>query len=166
MSTRNRLLAVAGLGLAITLLTAACQAPQPASLTSSDETALRGVFEKAVTSARANDWATFVTVFAEDAQYHPPGNPPVVGPEAIRKWAESGPRLEAIEFENVQFAGAGAYAYGTSTIKMTAQGSPEDTGKQLVVLRRDGVGKWLVVAVSWNSNQPPPAQTAAAAPGN
>src|SRR5262249_52475213 len=102
MPTRNRPLAFVGLGFALTWLIAACQAPQPATLSSSDETALRAIFEKVVTSARANDWASFVTVYAEDVKYQPPGSPVLIGPEAIRKWAESGPRIAAIEFENVQ----------------------------------------------------------------
>lgn len=152
MSRRTHPLAFVAAGLAIALL-AACQAPQPSTLSSADETAVRGIFEKAAMSARANDWASFITVFSDDVQYHPPGSPPLVGPDAIRKWGESGAKIEAIEFENVQVWGAGVYAFGTSTMKITTQGSPEDVGKQLVVLRRAGVGKWEVVAVSWNSNQ-------------
>jgi ketosteroid isomerase-like protein len=142
---------------AIALLLAACQAPQPAALSTEDETALRGVFEKAVTTARANDWAAFASMFSEDAQYHPPNHEPVIGREAIQKWGESGPKIEAIEFPNVQVWGAGMYAYGTAGYKITAQGAPEDVGKQLVVFRRAGVNKWDVVAVSWNSNLPAPA---------
>ena len=146
---------------AIALLTGACQAPQPATLSTADEATLRGVFEKAVTTARANDWASFASMFSEDAQYHPPNQPAVIGREAIQKWGESGPKIEAIEFPNVQVWGAGVYAYGTAGYKITAQGMPEEVGKQLVVFRRGGVGKWDVVAVSWNSNQAPPAAAAA-----
>jgi ketosteroid isomerase-like protein len=134
-------------------------------LSTEDETALRGVFEKAVTTARANDWAAFASMFSEDAQYHPPNQPPVIGRDAIQKWGESGPKIEAIEFPNVQVWGAGMYAYGTAGYKITVQTAPEEIGKQLVVFRRAGVNKWEVVAVSWNSNMPaapapPPAQPA------
>jgi ketosteroid isomerase-like protein len=159
--TYPHLPSLGGIACAAALLIGACQAPQPATLSTEDEAALRGVFEKAVTTARANDWASFASMFSDDAQYHPPNQPPVIGREAIRKWGESGPRIEAIEFPNVQVWGAGLYAFGTAGYKMTAQGAPEDVGKQLVVFRRGGVGKWDVVAVSWNSNQP---ATAAAAP--
>src|SRR6185437_16759721 len=87
---------------AIALLIGACQAPQPATLSTEDEATLRAVFEKAVTTARANDWASFASLFSEDAQYHPPNQPAVIGREAIQKWGESGPKIEAIEFPNVQ----------------------------------------------------------------
>jgi ketosteroid isomerase-like protein len=168
MPTRNGPLAVIAFGCAVTALLVACQAPQPSALSSSDETALRAIFEKAVTTARANDWASFAALLSEDAQYHPPNQPPVIGREAVQKWGESGPKIVAIEFPDVQVWGAGAYAYGVAGYRMTAQGAPEEVGKQLVVFRRDGVGKWLVVAVSWSSNQPPIAASSlpSAAPGN
>lgn len=158
----RRTLALAAAAVAIGLLIAACQAPQPSTLSSTDEAALRAIFEKAVTSARANDWARFATMFSDDAAYYPPNTPPVIGREAIQKWGESGPKIEAIEFPDVRVWGGGLYGYGTAGYRITAQGSPEDIGKQLVVFRREGVGKWQVVAVSWNSNQPP--QPAAATP--
>jgi ketosteroid isomerase-like protein len=156
MTRRTRPPALAAAASAITLLLAACQAPQPATLSTEDEAALRSVFEKAVTTARANDWASFASMFSEDAQYHPPNHSPVIGREAIQKWGEGSPKIEAIEFPNVQVWGAGVYAYGTAAYKITAQGAPEDVGKQLVVFRRDGVDKWQVVGLSWNSNLPVP----------
>ena len=162
MTRRTHALALVAAGFAIGLLIAACQAPQPATLSSTDETALRAIFEKAVIAARANDWPAFAALFSDDAQYHPPNSATVVGREAIQKWGESGPKIEAIEFPDVRVWGAGIYAYGTAGYKITAQGAPEDSGKQLVVFRRDGVDKWQVVAVSWNSNLPAPAAAQAA----
>jgi ketosteroid isomerase-like protein len=166
MTTRKHPLAFVAGGFAVALLLAACQAPQPSTLSSTDEATVRAIFDKALASARANDWATFVTLFADDVKYHPPGNPPLTSPEAIRKWAESGPPIAALDFEDVQVWGAGVYAYGTSTMRITRQGSAEDVGKQLAVFRRDGVGKWVVVAVSWNSNQSPAAAPLAATSSN
>jgi len=160
MTGRTHPLALACAASAFALLLIACQAPQPATLSSDDETELRAVFEKVVTSARANDWAGFASVFSDDAQYHAPNQAPVIGREAIQKWAESGPRIEAIEFPDVKVWGAGVYAYGIAGYKWTLHGLPEEVGKQLVVFRRDGVDKWQVVAVSWNSNQPPAAPAA------
>lgn len=154
MTRRKHRLALVAAAFVIGLQISGCQAPQPAALSSEDEAALRGVLEKAVTTARANDWAGFASMFSDDAQYHPPNQPAVVGREAIQKWGESGPKIEAIEFPNVRVWGAGLYAFGTADYKITAQGAPEEVGKQLVVFRRGGVGKWDVVAVSWNSNQP------------
>ena len=69
MTRRTHALALVAAGFAIGLLIAACQAPQPATLSSADETALRAIFEKAVIAARANDWPAFAALFSDDAQY-------------------------------------------------------------------------------------------------
>jgi ketosteroid isomerase-like protein len=149
------------------LLITACQNRSHASFGDEDEAAVRAIFDTAVKSARANDWTAWSAVLADDVIYHPPHTPAIHGREAVLKWANALPHVDAIDFQNVQVWGDGDIAYGVSDVTMTIHGLPPDTGKQVAVMRRSADSKWKVVVVSWNSDLPmPTASEPAAAAGN
>lgn len=127
-------------------------------LSKQDVATLEGTFGTVVRLVRANDWAGWAALYAEDAVFHPPNGPAVRGRAAIRKWGDAFPPVEACDFSNVEVSGEGNVAYGTSGYTLTIKGLPPDNGKQLVVFRR-GTSGWQVVAVSFNSDLPVPGQT-------
>ncbi|MBI4664606.1 MAG: nuclear transport factor 2 family protein [Verrucomicrobia bacterium] len=116
------------------------------------------MFNATVKLLRAGDWAGWAAQYAEDAVFQPPNGPAVRGRKDIRKWGDAFPPIEAFGFSNVQVSGEGNFAYGMSAYTLTLKGLPPDTGKQLVVFRR-GTNGWQIVAVSFNSDLPLPAQT-------
>jgi uncharacterized protein (TIGR02246 family) len=144
--------ALAAIGLAV--LAAACQPAAP-SFTPEDEAAVRSLFDTVVSSIRAGDFAAWAAQFADSAEFLPPNGPRVVGRAAIEAWGRAHP-AEEFDFSDVAVVGAGNLAYATSAMTIKLPGLPVDTEKQLVVLRRGADGAWQVVAVSVNSDLPPP----------
>jgi len=127
------------------------------SLSQEDVTALEVLTGTAARLIRAGDWAGWAALYAADAVLHPPNGAAVRGRDAIQKWGEAFPPVEALEFSDVQVFGEGNVAYVTTAYALTIRGLPPDTGTQLGVCRR-GVGGWQVVAVSFNSDLPLPGQ--------
>ena len=154
MRTRSRLAGIA----AVASVIVGCQAAAPAELTEQDQASIRGMFDATVGYIRAGDWAVWAGQYSEDAVLHPPNAPMVNGREAIQAWGEAFPPVQELSFSNIQVSGQADLAYGTCAYSMTLEGSPPDTGKQLVVFHRDASGEWEVVAVSFNSDLPVPEQ--------
>lgn len=140
------------LAASLVVLTA-CQARQP-EFTAEDESTVRGMFDSTVANIRAGDWTTWSRQFAEDAVLQPPNAQPVTGRAAILTWGSAFPSVEEFSFSDVQVAGDGNMAYGTSNFVLKVQGAPADTGKQLIVFRRSADGTWEIPAGSFNSNLP------------
>ncbi|MGI9077772.1 MAG: YybH family protein [Gemmatimonadaceae bacterium] len=139
-----------------------CQAG-PAKFTAEDETAVREMFDSTVANIRAGDWATWSQQFSENAVLQPPNAKPVTGRAAILAWGQVFPPVEEFSFSDVQVAGDGNMAYGTSGYVLKLQGAPADSGKQLVVLRRSTGGSWEIPAVSFSSDLAMPAPSPSAA---
>lgn len=135
-------------------LAAGCAtAPQ---FTAQDETVVREMFDSAVMWIRSANYAAWAGQFAEAAVFLPPDGPAVTGRVAIRAWAEQMPKVDELDFSNVEVRGEGNFAWGTSRIVLKYAGMPAaDTAKQLVVFHRDPMASWQVVALSFNSNLPP-----------
>lgn len=127
------------------------------SLSQEDVTALEVLTGTVARLIRAGDWAGWAALYAADAVLHPPNSAAVRGRDAIQKWGEAFPPVEALEFSDVQVFGEGNVAYVTTAYALTIRGLPPETGKQLGVVRR-AIGGWQVVAVSFNSDLPLPGQ--------
>ena len=137
---------------------------QAAEFSAQDAAAVRKLFDDTVRYIRANNWTAWAGQWSEDAVLQPPNAPGVKGRTAILAWGQAFPPIETLSFSNVQVWGDRNLAYGTSAYALTIKGSPPDSGKQLIVFRRSPSGKWEVVAGSFNSDVPVPAQTQVAAP--
>jgi ketosteroid isomerase-like protein len=139
------------------MLAIGCAAPPPAApvFTPEDEAAVAAAFEQTVVDFRAGDFANWASRFSDDAVFHAPNAPAVVGRAAIQAWSEAMPAIEAVEFTNVRVWGDGNVAWGVSDYALTLQGMPSDRGKQLAVLKRTN-GVWQTVAVSFNTDLPMP----------
>ena len=146
------------------LVATGCQ-PSPAGFTEQDIATVRGMFDAAVRSSLAEDYATWAAQFSEDAFLQPPNAPTVKGREDIQAWREAFPALEELTFSNVQVWGEGNLAYGTSDYALKLKDGPRDSGKQLVVFRRAQGGQWQVVGGSFSSDLPVPGpETMSASP--
>ena len=149
------------------LLLGACSTPprgpdtQAAdTLTAQDVAALRQIAERDAPIVRARDWAALVAEYAEDAVRMPPNGPTVQGRDNIRKMLEQMPPISAFNFRLVDLQGDGRLAYmrGAWSITVGAPGAPRpvsDSGKILVVLRKQPDGSWLRMADAWNSDVAP-----------
>lgn len=130
---------------------------RPVEFTTEDESTVRAMFDSTVANIRADDWNAWSRRFAENAVLYPPNAKPVMGRAALLAWGEAFPPLEELSFSDVQVVGVGDMAYGTSAYVLKLEGSPPDTGKQLVVFRRAPGGRWEIPAGAFNSNLAQPA---------
>lgn len=147
----------AGNWLLLPLLIAGCQQRVATTTTLADEdrAAVEQVFVTVAEAIRGQDWDAFLATFADDAVFHPADAPALEGKPAIEEWVRAGPPSEpAFDFTDVQVFGEGNLAYGTSRVNFAFEGMPAQSGKQLVVLRKDGAGSWKTVAVSYNLDAP------------
>ncbi len=149
--------------LLIATMVAGCGESQAAGaaapLSSADEAAIRKTSEDFVTAAMANDAEAMASLYAEDAVLMFPNEPAVVGLDAIRT------RLAADTFQTIMLPvsaveGRGDLAYSRGTFTIRFQPGSEgdfidDTGKWLVVLRKQADGSWLNIVDIFNSDLPP-----------
>ena len=160
MKSRSILPAVAVLALTIM----GCQAlpPETGQLSAEDEAAIRDGAQSFVQAALAGDWASAAATFTEDAIRMPPNGPIIEGRAAIQAAEEeSGAVLEDFTLSSVEIDGRDGLAYerGTYSVTYTVPGMPEpmrDTGKYVVILRKQPDGSWLLAIDIWNSDLPLP----------
>jgi ketosteroid isomerase-like protein len=157
MTLRGRVVAFAGVLFAVA---ASAQAPQAArSLTQQDLAALRAIADEDASLVRGKRWDVLVSQYAEDAVRMPPNEPTVQGRAAIRKTLEALPPISAFDFRMVDLQGDGEIAYMRAawSITVTPPGAApvSDSGKILIVFRKQPNGKWFRVADAWNSDLAP-----------
>ena len=146
----------------VPLVVAACgpQGQGPRGLSHQDRAALQGIADRDTLIVRARDWAALTAEYTENAVRMPPNGPVVQGRDAIRKFLEQTPPLAAFEFHLVDLDGDGELAFmrGNFSMTFTLPGAAKpisDSGKILVVLRKQPDGSWLRVADAWNSSLSP-----------
>jgi ketosteroid isomerase-like protein len=123
--------------------------------------AVRELDEEFVRSANTAAAALTGACYADDAVLPPPGSPKVGGAAAIRAFwqafIDSGVADVSIETPRVEEAGDLAYGIGTYACTRPSAGGERirDTGKYLVVHRRQPNGGWKVIADQFNTDLPP-----------
>ena len=149
--------------LLIATMVAGCGESQAAGaaapLSPADEAAIRKTFEDFVTAAMANDAEAMASLYAEDAVLMFPNEPAVVGLDAIRS-RFGADTIETITLPVSAVEGRGDLDYSRGTLTIRFQPGSEgdfidDTGKWIVVLRKQADGSWLTIADIYNSDQPP-----------
>lgn len=147
------------------VLVAAC-APQdtapPPMDTAADEAAVNAVREAEVAAIASGDASG--AYLSADAVMMPPGEPAVVGIEAIRAWAgEFLGMFESVEpsytESEITVSGDWAVERYAGTITMTPGGGGEamtEAMKGIHVYRREPDGSWKMVYDVWNTDTPPP----------
>ncbi|MFQ5797807.1 MAG: YybH family protein [Bacteroidota bacterium] len=155
MSTRSIVLVMA---LALTF--SACPAPQVGQLSEEDVAATRSTREAYVQAVLAGDSAATGAQFTEDAVLMPPNQPLVEGRSDIGAWYASFTVTE-VTLTEAQVDGGGGLGYerGTYSVTSSTEDMPEavsDTGKYLLILRKQPDGSWRWAVDIWNSDQPLP----------
>jgi len=122
--------------------------------------AIRQLDAKIMTGANARNAGAVVKAFyAPGAVLMPPNHPLVEGPTAIQGFLQglidSG--FTSIKLETTNIASAGDLAYGRGRYMLSLSppgGAPvQDSGKYVVVYRRQPSGAWRAVADIFNSDQ-------------
>ncbi len=155
---KSRSLLPAGAALAFTIM--ACQ-PGAGPLSDEDIAAIRANGDAYAQSALSADWPAWAALFTDDAVNMAPNEPAIEGRPAIQAWGEAFPTMTEFTSTPVEIDGRTDLAYirGTYSYTATVEGAPEpvtDSGKYLVVLRKQADGSWLTTANIWNSDQPLP----------
>ncbi|MGH7474965.1 MAG: YybH family protein [Longimicrobiales bacterium] len=101
------------------------------------------------------DFDALAPLYARDVVMMPPNQPDVRGWEAVRQLLDRLPRVSVYEVEVEEVDGCGdcAYARGTYSLSL-ADGSLQDTGRWLHVLRRQLDGSWVVTRDIFSSDRP------------
>jgi ketosteroid isomerase-like protein len=108
------------------------------------------------------DIAAAVEFYTEDATFLHPNAEIITGKQAIKEFFETGRAfgLSRISFEGLEAGYDGDLAYERGIVIMDIE--PEggqaliDTGKYLVVMKRQADGPWKVAVDIWNSDLPQP----------
>ena len=130
-------------------------------LSEADIKKIDDVTQTAVNAALARDFATWASLFLDDAVVNPPNEPAVKGRAAIRAWLEKFPPITEFKLNNEKVEGREdlAYLLGTYTMTITPSGAPgpvKDSGKFVTVLDRQPNGSWLCAVDMFSSDLPAP----------
>lgn len=144
--------------LALTLF--ACQ-PAAAPLSDAEVAAVRAASDAWEENARASDWDAVTALYTEDATLMPPNTESVQGRAAIQAFWEAFPPASELELTSEEVDGRGDLAFerGSYSLTLMIEGMSEpvpDSGKYIVILRRQADGSWLIAADIFNSDLPLP----------
>lgn len=128
------------------------------ALSTEDVAALREIAETDAEIVLGRDWARLTARFAADAVRMPPNSAAIVGRDAIREFVEATPPILAFDFQMLSLEGNGELAYMRAAWSFTLAppdaAEVSDSGKILIVFRKQADGRWLTVADAWNSDLP------------
>ena len=159
---------IARYALTLAVLTAAGTAQTGASSRQEmDLAAIEQLHRRDAAASKSGDVASLAALWTDDAVALPPGEAPVVGIEAIRKWlAASQPDPSAVEivdyvleFKEVTIRGEEAIEWGRSSVALRPRGAASilrASGNLMRVLKRQADGSWKVSRSVWNLERPVP----------
>ena len=128
-------------------------------LSEQDLFAVRSIASKDSALVMNRNWDALAAEYASDAVRMPPNQPAVMGRDAIRRWLNQLPPIANFSFhlDDVEGDGSIAYLRGSYNITVAPSGMKPitDSGKELIVLKRQRDGSWLRQVDAWNSNLPP-----------
>ena len=148
-----------GLG-AVAVVLAACM-PVQAPLTDADRAAIDQLRETYRQAVVANDAAAIAALYTADGVEMAPNMTIAQGSAAIEERNSIPMAVTQFMLHPAETAGTGDLAYerGTFMFTGTPEGMPvpiDDTGKYMVVLRKQADGSWKFAAAIWNSDLPMP----------
>lgn len=148
--------------VALLVSLAACQPAAPAGLTDADKAAINALDEGFARMAMAGDFTGLVKAFyTEDATLMAPNALTATGHAEIEAVLRTFPPISSFVLQSKDMAGLGDLAYSTGrySLVMTPPGGAAiaDSGKSVVILRKQQDGSWKVVHDIFNSDIPLPA---------
>jgi uncharacterized protein (TIGR02246 family) len=152
--------------VAIVALAAAGAAAQ--SKTGADEAAIAKIRTAYQTAAASQDGAAIAKLYAPDGVAMHPNAPAAKGRAAIEAFHKAFGQqwmMHGITITSTALKVTGDTAYDVGTYKqglMSQKGGPQidDTGKYIVLLKKDASGNWWVTHSISNSDNPPPGAAA------
>jgi ketosteroid isomerase-like protein len=154
----------------VALLGATACAPEApaaatAELTDADRAGIAQTTNEFEEAIRASSFAAAAEIYTTDAIVLPPNAPTATGRAAIQSYFESFPPLTQFDLTDGTAEGSGALAFVPGTYAMSYSmpdgTTVSDTGKYIVIYRKETDGRWRVSHDIFNSDIPLP--TAAAA---
>jgi len=140
----------------------ACQAPTQ-RFTVRDVATVQSILDSVTADIRASKWENLGKHFSDDAWFVA-GSTVIGGQTAIVHWAKSLSQLESFSFGPADVHGDAGLAYGWSPVYVKFKDVPADTARQLVVFRRGSNRRWVIQAISMNSDLPLPPSAHATGP--
>lgn len=130
-----------------------------------DEAAIAKVRAAYQAAANSQNGAAMAKLFTPDGVQMPPNAPSAKGPAAIeafskgfaKQWMQHGITITSTA---TRVIGDTAYDVGTYKQQLMSQstgGLFDDTGKYVVLLKKDAGGTWLITHAIYNSDLAPPA---------
>ena len=102
---------------------------------------------------RFDDWLAHWT---EDARLMPPGMADVVGHGALKQWMSAWPAIKRFDVLDTDVEGEGDLAvlicHFTRVLAAADGGEVEQYGRQVLKLRRQPDGRWLIAAAIFNAD--------------
>jgi uncharacterized protein (TIGR02246 family) len=144
------LFALAGLALS------GCEGT-PAPIANADRDTIRLMVDNFTKAVVAGDFATAASYYAEDGMVLPPNAAPIEGRPAIQSFLASFPKITTFNQKIVELVASGdlAYArltYQLSTMPAGATAPLNDSGKAIIILRKQINGTWLITREILNSD--------------
>jgi len=162
MASHQRTL-IAAIGTLVFPVTLLAQAPtqQAKSASGNVRAQIEAVNKHFVDLFNKGDAEGFAKVYATDAMILPPNAEPIRGRDAITKFwrggRDAGLRNVVLTTTEVSAMGNTAYEVGTAQLEMRKPDGSlagKDTGKYIVIWKRDAAGDWQWYRDIWNSNLP------------
>lgn len=144
----------------VAALTMVACAQEPEVNLEAEEARLRQLDEEWAEAAAANeDFERIVSYWSDDAVVVPPGQPPVVGREALTELVTSSAQIPGFaiswEADDVHISSDGQMAYMTGTNTLTLPDSAGQLvttrGRGVTVWRKNAAGEWKCVYDMWNN---------------
>ena len=132
--------------------------PRHSALSEADLTAIAQLRTEFVEGTLARDFDRVLAAHAEDAVWMLPNAPQLVGKAAIRASLEAGPPPTSFVMTPGRTEGGDvAYERGTYVYSaVVGADTVSESGKYLVILRRQTDNSWLIAVDIWNSDAPAP----------
>ena len=127
---------------------------------SQQELAAGELHRRYVGAINSNDTARVLDQLAEDVVFQTPGEPELIGKEAVGEWASS--FFEAFEahwdktehsFEVSGNLAISRYTYSARIQPREGGATMDEVGKGTCVYRSDDDGNWLLAIDSWSTNE-------------
>jgi len=128
------------------------------SFPESEADAIQKVLEESCRDLKDGNFKCWITHWAEDAVLMPPHHPRAVGHDAILEFGKAFPKIRKLELSDYTFEGGTGQAVATASFQLATVGPDgnvvEDTGKQMMMLRKQPDGAWTFTKCIFNSDLP------------
>lgn len=129
------------------------------SLAAEDVAQIRAMPQRHIGYTLRGEWDRMNQDYAQDVRILMPGQPEVLGLDALRKWQAAYPPVTAYDMRIDEVDGRGDLAYARLSYQVrfkAGAGEATDSGRGLWILRKGADGRWRV-ALDITQSDPPPA---------